>query len=126
VQSGTSFWFYTWQDCDLIYSTRTPLDKYCSTDGKDCSLWKGDRSEMVPALKAMGEAYATFASKNEVWQQEFAAGHCKLNNLGALYGKKKACLCSVQPALPNLRILLCITCLQCSHHCELRLCTSPV
>ena len=21
---GTSFWFYTWQDCDFIYATRNP------------------------------------------------------------------------------------------------------
>lgn len=87
LQAGTSFWFYTWQDCDLIYATRQGQDKYCADASKKCGAYKG--SDFGKQLTALGTAYAQFKGNNLAWQEEYARGHCKLNNIGAVYSKHK-------------------------------------
>ena len=89
MQKGTSFWFYTWQDCDLIYSTRTEPAEYCEGT-VDCSVYEGgDLKALGSALTELAEYYAEFRSNNEEWQKEYAYGHCKLNNMGAIYSDFK-------------------------------------
>ena len=82
LQKGTSFWFYTWQDCDLIYSSRTPVEQYCAGP-QDCT--KYTKPDLGKQLKELAGYYADFRGNNELWQTEYAAGHCKLNNMGAIY-----------------------------------------
>ena len=42
LQKGTSFWFYTWQDCDLIYSTRN-IGSYCDRNyHSNCGAFSGN------------------------------------------------------------------------------------
>jgi hypothetical protein len=85
--AGTSFWFYTWQDCDLIYATRQGQNEYCADTYKKCGDYKG--SDFGKQLTELGTAYAQFKGNNLAWQEEYARGHCKLNNIGAIYSKHK-------------------------------------
>ena len=102
LQKGTSFWFYTWQDCDLIYSTRTDPAKYC--DGPvDCGRYAGgDLKALGKQLTQLAGYYAQFRGNNEAWQQEYAYGHCKLNNMGAIYSEFKV----RSPVLPAAMLAL--------------------
>jgi hypothetical protein len=84
VQKGTSMWFYTWQDCDMINATRTNPEIYCGRESISCDMYMpseglGDR------LKEMGRKYREFSRSSRRWQKEYARGHCKLNALGARY-----------------------------------------
>jgi hypothetical protein len=82
---------YTVNDCEINFAARNP-DTYClvrSASGSpnaDCGRYAG--KDWVAQLKGLGDAYARFRSNNGVWQKECAAGHCKLNDLGASYAKK--------------------------------------
>ena len=43
MQKDTTFWFYTWQDCDLVYASRLGEQAYCARDfHADCSTFSGD------------------------------------------------------------------------------------
>jgi hypothetical protein len=81
MQKGTSMWFYTWQDCDMIYASRNP-DTYCSRPGISCDAYPQD---LHTRLNDMATKYKEFRANNKAWQTEYARGHCKLNHLAARY-----------------------------------------
>jgi hypothetical protein len=74
-------WFYTWQDCDMIYATRNK-ETYCAQPFADCDAFPESKG-LHEKLSEMAEAYAMFQSNSKEWQTEYARGHCKLNDLGA-------------------------------------------
>jgi hypothetical protein len=69
-------WFYTWQDCDMIYATRNK-ETYCAQPFVSCDAFPESQG-LHEKLGEMAAAYASFQSNSEAWQTEYARGHCKL------------------------------------------------
>lgn len=87
-ESGLACRPYTVNDCEIVYATRN-ADKYCGPNGSPnahCSNYPDSR-DFKTQLKEMGGAYARYKGNNVAWQKEYAAGHCKLNDLGAAYSR---------------------------------------
>ena len=85
---GTSFWFYTWQDCDFIYATRNP-DTYCGQAYANCNSYYQGSEGVHTQLGEMAKAYYDF-QVNEVSPYGSLAGglwhkQCAHGRTGSLH-----------------------------------------
>lgn len=73
-----------------MYAARTPSETYCAAGFRDCTQYNGD---LAPQLDNMKAAYTKYAGSQGSWMLDYARGHCKLNNLGAVYSANKVLHC---------------------------------
>ena len=90
MQKDTSFWFYTWQDCDLIYASRTEVSKYCSGP-KDCARYEPGPTDLGAQLKLMGGLYQQFRKDTGAWQVCIC---CVCNRGFELHNHAALCTCT--------------------------------
>jgi hypothetical protein len=77
----------------MVYASRNP-DTYCEQAFVTCDAYS-ESDGLHARLQEMAGKYCQFRQSNQMWQKEYARGHCKLNNLGARYSvASKGGVCS--------------------------------
>jgi hypothetical protein len=109
LQEGSTFWPYTWQDCELAYAVKAVINGgYCKdgvehAHGVNCTAGNlTQTSESMDlfleeiALPAKDPNFAPdgpilnfFREKQDSWEHYFNKGMKKLGNVGATWGNKR-------------------------------------
>jgi hypothetical protein len=107
LQEGSTFWPYTWQDCELSYAVKAVTNGgYCGVEhahGVNCTAGNFTQFPVAmdifledialpakdPRFAPDGPVLNFFREKPKSWEHYFNKGMKKLGNVGATWGNKK-------------------------------------